>query len=147
MSAAPGPDDPSAIAACAATPLPQGFRLLVMRELSTGDGPPGYAVIGQSLLRAPPRTIRHGVAFALAFGPDAVAWLSARFGRPAARGPDGATARNPRWPVLSWHRAERTWPDGTRTIEWSADILFAHSADRSAFAAYFAAALAGAPVP
>ncbi|MEP9354922.1 hypothetical protein ABLE93_15140 [Xanthobacter sp. KR7-65] len=141
------PPDATAIAAVPATALPSGFRLLVLRELASGDGPAGYAVIGQSLLRAPPRTIRHGVAFALAFRPEAVDWLSGHLGRPAARGADGSTARNPRWPRLAWHRAERFWTDGSRTTEWSADILFENPVDSAAFAERFATALAGAAGP
>lgn len=136
--------DPTAIAAVPASRIDGGYRLLVMRELAAGGGPPGFAVIGQSVLRAPPRTIRHGVAFALAFRPEAMAWLSAYLGRPSLRGEEGAV-RNPRWPSLAWHRAARDWPDGTHTTEWSADILFPLPADGAAFAEAFAEALAGLP--
>lgn len=139
-------DDPTAIAAVPAQPIEGGFRLLVMRELALDDGPPAYAVIGQSLVRPPPRSIRHGVAFALAFGPPAMAWLTAALGRPAWRDGSGATQRNPRWPGLAWHRAPRQWPGGTRTTEWSADILFPQEADRAAFALAFADPLAGREV-
>ncbi|GLI20913.1 hypothetical protein GGQ86_001102 [Xanthobacter flavus] len=136
-------DDPTAVAAVPALPIAGGFRLLVMRELVLDDGPPAYAVIGQTLVRAPPRSIRHGVAFALAFGPDMMAWLNQALGRPAWRDASGETQRNPRWPALGWHRAPRTWPGGTLTTEWSADILFPEEADRAGFALAFAEALAG----
>lgn len=138
-----GADDPTAIAAVPALALANGFRLLVMRELALDDGPPAYAVIGQTLVRPPPRTIRHGVAFALAFGPEVMAWLTAALGRPAWRDASGAIARNPRWPGLGWHRASRRWPGGTLTTEWSADILFPEEAGRAAFALAFAEPLAG----
>ncbi|MCL8384429.1 hypothetical protein [Xanthobacter aminoxidans] len=136
-------DDPTAIAAVPVIPIAGGFRLLVMRELALDEGPPAYAVIGQTLLRAPPRSIRHGVAFALAFGPEVMAWLNQALGRPAWRDVSGETRRNPRWPGLRWHRAPRAWPGGTRTTEWSADILFPEEADCAAFALAFAEALAG----
>jgi hypothetical protein len=136
-------DDPTAIAAVPAEAIAGGFRLLVMRELALDDGPPAYAVIGQTLVRSPPRSIRHGVAFALAFGPEMMAWLNQAVGRPAWRDAAGETRRNPRWPSLSWHRAPRDWLGGTRTTEWSADILFPDEADRAAFALAFAEALAG----
>ncbi|MFG1265271.1 MULTISPECIES: hypothetical protein [Xanthobacter] len=136
-------DDPTAIAAVPVIPIAGGFRLLVMRELALDEGPPAYAVIGQTLLRAPPRSIRHGVAFALAFGPEVMAWLNQALGRPAWRDASGETQRNPRWPSLQWHRAPRAWPGGTRTTEWSSDILFPDEADRAAFALAFADALGG----
>ncbi len=136
-------DDPTAIAAVPAEPIAGGFRVLVMRELALDDGPPAYAVIGQTLMRAPPRSIRHGVAFALAVGPEVMAWLTATLGRPAWRDEAGETRRNPRWPALAWHRAPRDWPGGTRTTEWSADILFPQEADCAAFAHAFGDALAG----
>lgn len=136
-------DDPTAVAAVPAQPIVGGFRLLVMRELALDDGPPAYAVIGQSLVRSPPRSIRHGVAFALAFGPQVMDWLTATFGRPATRDAAGLLQRNPRWPGLVWHRATRDWPGGTRTVEWSADIRFPEEADRAAFALAFTDALAG----
>ncbi len=137
------PDDPTAIAAVPAIPIAGGFRLLVMRELALDDGPPAYAVIGQTLVRPPPRSIRHGVAFALAFGPELMAWLNQALGRSAWRDEAGETQRNPRWPALHWHRAARTWPGGTLTTEWSVDIRFPQEADRAAFALAFADALAG----
>lgn len=136
-------DDPTAVAAVPADPIPGGFRLLVMRELALDDGPPAYAVIGQALVRSPPRSIRHGVAFALAFGPEVMAWLNTALGRPAWRDAAGETQRNPRWPALQWHRAPRDWPGGTVTTEWSADILFPQEPDRTAFGLAFAEALAG----
>lgn len=136
-------DDPTAIAAVPALPIAGGFRLLVMRELALDDGPPAYAVIGQTLLRAPPRSIRHGVAFALAFGPEVMTWLNEALGRPAWRDAAGETQRNPRWPALHWHRAPRDWPGGTVTTEWSVDIRFPEEADRAAFALAFADALEG----
>lgn len=140
-------DDPTAIAAVPAEAIASGFRVLVMRELALDDGPPAYAVIGQTLVCAPPRSIRHGVAFALAFGPEVMAWLGATLGRPAWRDEAGERRRNPRWPALAWHRAPRDWPGGTRTTEWSADILFPQEADRAAFARAFGDALEGrAPV-
>ncbi|MDI4665165.1 hypothetical protein K9U40_12615, partial [Xanthobacter autotrophicus] len=143
---------PSALAvhAVPATALEHGFRVLVLRELAAGAGdgplagPAGFAVIAQGLVRPPPRQIRHGIAFALAFRPEVVAFLSFHLGRPGTRGPDDLPQRNPRWPTLSWHRAERAWPDGMRSIEWSADILFARDEDRAAFARQFRDALAGA---
>lgn len=143
LAAAPSHDAAVAVHAVPAVALAHGFRMLVLRELADGDGPAGFAVIEQALVRPPPRTIRHGVAFALAFRPEVVAFLSFHLGRPGARGPDGLPRRNPRWPALSWHRAERVWPDGAHSIEWSVDILFAQENDRAAFARQFHAALAG----
>lgn len=142
-AAAPFHDEAVAIHAVPALVLEHGFRVLVLRELAAGAGPAGFAVIEQGLVRPPPRTIRHGVAFALAFRPEVVAFLSFHLGRPGERGPDGLPRRNPRWPALSWHRAERIWPDGTHSIEWSADILFAQADDHAVFARQFRAALAG----
>ncbi|MFG1347451.1 hypothetical protein V5F59_21370 [Xanthobacter autotrophicus DSM 431] len=147
---APAPSPASAPAEClavravAATPLPQGFRVLVMREFLSDDGPSAFAVIEQQVLRAPPRPLRHGLAFALAFRPEVVAWLSFHLGKPAARGPQGAAVRNPLWPALAWDKAPRTWPDGTRTIEWSADIRFPADAPHLAFARQFHGVLDGA---
>lgn len=144
-AAAPDHAGAAAVHAVPATRLDQGFRILVLRELAAAEaGPAGFAVIEQALLRPPPRQIRHGVAFALAFRPEVVAFLSFHLGRPGDRGPDELPRRNPRWPSLSWHRAERAWPDGVRSIEWSADILFPREEDRAAFARQFHAALAGA---
>lgn len=142
LAAAPAHEAAVSVHAVPAIVLDHGFRLLVLRELAAGDGPAGFAVIEQGLLRPPPRTIRHGVAFALAFRPEVVAFLSFHLGRPGARGPDGLPQRNPRWPTLAWHRAERAWPAGALSIEWSADILFAQEEDRAAFARQFHAALA-----
>lgn len=143
LAAARSHEEAVAIHSVPALVLEHGFRVLVLRELAAGDGPPGFAVIEQALVRPPPRTIRHGVAFALAFRPEVVAFLSFHLGRPGDRGPDDLPRRNPRWPSLSWHREERAWPDGARSIEWSADIRFAREDDRAAFARQFHAALAG----
>lgn len=142
-SAADGAGDPTAISAVPAETISGGFRVLVMRELVLDDGPPAYAVIDQPLVRAPPRSIRHGVAFALAFSPAVMAWLTEALGRPAWRDGSGTPQRNPRWPALSWHRAPRRWPGGTSTTEWSADLVFPQAADRAAFASAFSDALAG----
>ncbi|ABS67344.1 conserved hypothetical protein [Xanthobacter versatilis] len=141
LAAAPAHEAAVAVHAVPALVLKHGFRLLVLRELAAGDGPAGFAVIEQALLRPPPRTIRHGVAFALAFRPEVVAFLTFHLGRPGTRGPDDLPLRNPHWPALSWHRAERLWSDGARSIEWSADILFAREDDCSAFARQFHSAL------
>lgn len=137
----PAPAEVLAVAAVPAAPLPRGFRLLVMREFVSQAAPSAFAIIEQQVVRAPSRPLRHGLAFALAFRPEVVAWLSFHLGRPAARGPDGAAVRNPRWPELSWHKAPRSWPDGAATLEWSADILFAEEATRTAFARQFATLL------
>lgn len=134
--------DPAAVHAVAALPLAAGFRLLVMREMAMGGGPSAFAVIDQPLLRPPPRQIRHGIAFALAFRPQVMDWLAARLGRPSQRSGGGAV-RNPAWPELAWHRQARDWPDGTRTTEWSADILISDAAAREAFGRHFRAELAG----
>lgn len=144
LAVAPDHADATAIHAVPATETENGFRLLVMRELMSAEEPSGFAVIEQRLLRAPPRTIRHGVAFALAFGPKAVAWLSLHLGKPAARDADGTVIRNADWPQLAWRRQQRVWADGTHSIEWSADIRFSDPATREAFARAFAAELAGA---
>lgn len=133
---------PTAIHAVPAAQLDAGFRVLVMREMMVGDGPSAFAVIEQSVLRRPPRQIRHGIAFALAFQPQVMDWLTARIGRPAQRDRD-AIVRNPLWPELAWHRQARDWPDGTRTTEWSADILFAEADIREAFASCFRTLLGG----
>lgn len=144
LAAAPSHEAAVAVHGVPAVALEHGFRLLVLRELAAGDGPAGFAVIEQALVRPPPRTIRHGVAFALAFRPEVVAFLTFHLGRPGKRGADDLPLRNPRWPTLSWHRAERLWPDGAHSIEWSADILFAQEEDRAAFARQFHAALGAA---
>ncbi|QRG07949.1 hypothetical protein EZH22_06215 [Xanthobacter dioxanivorans] len=139
--------EPTAVHAVPAAPLEAGFRLLVMREFAAAAAPASFAVIEQRLLRPPPRQIRHGIAFALAFRPEVMAFLGFHLGRPAVPGPDGARARNPLWPRLAWHKQARPWPDDTLTTEWNADILFPQETARAAFAHQFHAELAGIPPP
>ncbi|MFS8036560.1 hypothetical protein ACI7BZ_06255 [Xanthobacter sp. AM11] len=140
-----GHAEPTAVHTVPALQLAAGFRVLVMRELASGDGPSAFAVIDQALLRPPPRQIRHGLAFALAFRPQVMDWLAARLGRPGTRAGAAPAIRNPHWPRLAWHQCGRDWADGTRSTEWSADILFPDAGARAAFGLHFQTLLAGQP--
>ncbi len=113
----------------------QGFRLLVMRELREDGMPPAFALIAQGILREPQRRNRHGVSFAATFRPEIMDWLSTQLGRPSQRDAEGTAWRNPRWPTITWHSEERTWPDGIKTVEWSVDVTFADASAWTAFAA------------
>lgn len=101
-----------------------GFRLLLLRQFDEDGAPPAFAFIDQFFMRAPQRISRHGVGFAAAFLPEIVAWLSARLGRPSLRDEDQKPFRNPRWPQHIWRAEARVWPDGTRSIEWSVEVIF-----------------------
>jgi hypothetical protein len=116
--------DPTAIHAVPAEPMDRGFRLLTLREFPAETGPASFAWIDQSLLRTPERLSRHGLWFACAFRPEVVAWLIEDLGRPSLRDAGGLAYRNPRWPLLAWRRAEQSWEDGARTVEWSVDVDF-----------------------
>lgn len=145
MEALPPPHgEPAAIHAVPAELGPSGFRLLALREFREA-GPPAFALVEQHLLRAPHRLNRHGVSFALTFRPEVMAALSALIGRPCVRDGAGRPARNPLWPGLGWQSAPRTWADGTRTVEWCANVHFPDAAAWSAFRARFALRLAGWP--
>lgn len=104
--------------------LPKGFRLLALRCFHNEPDPPAFAWIDQRIFRAPDRLSRHGLFFGAAFRPEVMDWLIGRLGRPSIRGGD-EPRRNPDWPVVGWRGAERVWPDGTRTTEWSIEIVFA----------------------
>lgn len=134
--------EPTAIHAVPAELRPAGFRVLLLREFRI-DGPPGFALVEQHLLRLPHRLNRHGVSFALTFRPEVMAGLSADIGRPSARDGAGRVARNPRWPTFGWCSRPRSWPDGTTTVEWLAEVAFPGAEDWAAFCARFAERLAG----
>jgi hypothetical protein len=142
-----GQDEPSAISAVPARDLPDGVRLLFLREFRAAEAPPAFAYIDQQLLRAPGRAIRHGMFFAPAFRAEVMDWLISRLGRPSLREGAGAPGRNPRWPTLAWHGAERHWPDGSRTVEWSVDIVFPEAQCAAAFRAQWRGRLDGAGGP
>jgi len=110
--------EPTAIHAVPAQCLDRGFRLLILRELHTGEEPPAFAWIDQYLLRTPQRLSRHGLSFASTFLPEIMAWLTDLLGRPSLRASTGEPYRNSRWPILTWHSEDRLWPDGVHTIEW-----------------------------
>ncbi len=135
--------DATAINAVPAQLQPRGFRLLVMREFRSGDTPPAFAYIAQTMLRRPERGSRHGVSFSHAFRPDIMDWLIARLGRPSQRDPAGVPRRNPRWPQLAWHAEPRTWADGAKTVEWFADVEFTDDATWHTFANEWKARLEG----
>lgn len=127
---------------------PQGFRLLVMRELQLEEGaPPAFALMEQGLLRLPHRLNRHSLFFANTFRPEIFAWLSAELGRPSQRDGAGLARRNPRWPALAWHRAPRAWPDGAASVEWSVSVHFPEAACWSAFRTRWQARLDGLGAP
>ncbi|MFG1419468.1 hypothetical protein V5F38_18710 [Xanthobacter sp. V0B-10] len=144
MAAARLHETPTAVHAVPAAAGPSGFRLLVMREFRAPDGPPGFALMEQYLLRAPHRLNRHGIAFALTFRPEVMAGLSEAIGRSAVRDEAGRAGRNPRWPHLRWHAEPRRWADGTDTVEWWAQVDFPDAAAWAAFRARFAGRLDGA---
>lgn len=123
----------TAIHAVPAERLDRGFRLLVLRQYHVERAPPAFAWIDQRLLRTPPRLSRHGLFFANTFRPEIVAWLSEQLGRPSLRDATGRAHRNPRWPTMRWHSQDRSWPDGTRTIEWFVDVGFQDVASWTAF--------------
>jgi hypothetical protein len=114
----------TAIHAIPAQPLERGFSLLLLREYPTRERPSAFAFIDQSLMRSPERSVSHGLWFAGAFLPEIVAWLSEDLGRPTLHDAANKPHRNPRWPGQSWRSAERCWPDGVRTIEWSIEVAF-----------------------
>lgn len=130
-------EGPTAIQAVPARLGPSGFRLLLLREF-TGDGPSGFALIEQRLMRAPHRLNRHGLSFALTFRPDVMAELSGLIGRPSVRAGTAPATRNPLWPTFAWHRADRMWADGTATVEWSVDVHFTDATAWARFRAHFA---------
>lgn len=136
--------EPTAVHGVPAEAIAGGFRLLVMRELRVEGTTPAFAFIEQRLLRSPERRNRHGISFALAFRPEVMAWLIAELGRPAERDASGELRMNARWPRLAWFQAHRTWPDGTHTAEWFADVRFHDEASRAAFAQSWRARLMGA---
>jgi hypothetical protein len=141
-----GPNqEPAAIHAVAAEPLDRGFRLLVLREFPAEAEPSAYARIDQTLLRAPERQGRHGLSFATAFRPEIVAWLSDDLGRPTLHDASGRPHRNPRWPHLAWRRADRSWPDGVRTVEWFVEVEFHDAAAWARFRRRWGRRLAGEP--
>jgi hypothetical protein len=90
--------EPTAIHAVPAQCLDRGFRLLILRELHTGEEPPAFAWIDQYLLRTPQRLSRHGLSFASTFLPEIMAWLTDLLGRPSLRASTGEPYRNSRWP-------------------------------------------------
>lgn len=135
------------ISAQPAVPLERGFRLLVMRQFLSAEGPPAFAVIEQGLVRAPLRPARHGLAFAIAFRPEVVAWLSGELGRPSQRDAAGLPCRNPAWPQTCWRQDARAWPDEIRTIDWSVDAVFPQEAAWRAFEARWRGRLLGVEHP
>lgn len=123
--------------------LAQGFRILALREFRTAREPPAFAWIEQRVLRGPQRLGRHGLFFANTFRPEIMAWLSQQLGRPSSRDDAAPARRNPRWPSLTWHGEDRVWPDGARTVEWFADVIFPHEASWTAFRRQWRARLMG----
>ena len=113
--------------------LAQGFRLLTLREFRNVAAPPAFAWIEQRLLRSPQRVGRHGVFFANTFRPEVMAWLTEQLGRPSVRDDAGQPQRNALWPAMTWHGEDRTWPDGTITVEWFVDVTFPHETSWAAF--------------
>ena len=111
------PPESACVHAMASQGLAQGFRLLTLREFRNAAAPPAFAWIEQRLLRAPQRLTRHGVFFANTFRPEIMAWLGQQLGRPSMHSESGPAQRNPRWPAMAWHSADRAWPDGARTVE------------------------------
>lgn len=123
---------------------PQGFRVLVMRELQLEEGaPPAFALMDQGLLRLPHRINRNSLFFANTFRPEIFDWLIAELGRPSQRDGEGRAARNPRWPTLAWHRAVRDWPEGAASVEWSVTVHFPEAASWDAFRERWQARLDG----
>lgn len=133
------------ISAQPATLQEQGFRLLVLRQFPRPPAPPAFAVIEQAIVRSPLRPNRHGMAFAIAFRPEIVAWLSDRLGRPSVHDGNGRALRNPLWPQPDWTCADRMWADGTSTLEWSVEVRFPEAGSWQAFQASWQGRLAGAP--
>ena len=123
----------TAIDAVPAQAIERGFRLLILRQFDGEAAPPAFAFIEQHLLRTPERRSRHGLSFAPAFLPEIVGWLSNHLGRPSLHESTGRPYRNPLWPILTWHREDRLWPGGTRTIEWFVDVIFRDEAAWTAF--------------
>jgi hypothetical protein len=111
----------------------RGFCLLVLRELLADHEPPAFAFIEQRLLRPPHRLTRHGVFFGRAFVPDVTVWLVNELGRAALHDDAGKPLHNPRWPVSTWHREPRLWPNGVRSVEWFIDVAFPDNASWAAF--------------
>ncbi len=143
-------DEFTAIHAVPARMLERGFRLLALRQVHAPAAPPAFSVIDQHILRRPERLSRHAVFFASTFLPEIMAWLSALLGRPALHDAVGSARRNPRWPALTWHREDRSWPDGTNTTEWLVEVAFQDEASWTAFRQRWAARLEGrsdAPAP
>lgn len=132
------------ISAQPAVALESGFRLLVLRQFPRLPEPPAFAVIDQCLVRSPLRPNRHGMAFAIAFLPEIVAWLSAELGRPSLHDGQGKPCRNPRWPQMGWWHETRLWPDETSTVDWSIEALFPEAGSWRAFEARWRGRLAGA---
>lgn len=118
-------EEATAIHAVPAAMLARSFTILVLRQFEEAGAPPAFAFIEQHILRAPQRNARHGMFFSATFLPEIMAWLGARLGRPSLRDGAGTPRRNPRWPVINWSGEGQLWPDGTRTIEWRAEIAFA----------------------
>jgi hypothetical protein len=133
----------TAIHAVPARWLVRGFRLLVLRELVSDHEPPAFAVIAQRLLRRPERLTRHGLFFGRAFAPDVMAWLVDALGRPALHDEAGKPFRNARWPVSTWYREPRFWPDGARSVEWFVEVAFPDDASWEAFRQHWLARLMG----
>jgi hypothetical protein len=120
------------INAVPAARIPMGFRLLALRCFHNDPDPPSFAWLNQRIFRTPDRMCRHGLFFGAAFRPEVMDWLIARVGRPSSR-ESGEPLRNPDWPNVAWRRAERVWPDATRTTEWSIEVVFASEALANAF--------------
>ena len=137
--------DPADIRPVPAESLDAGFRLLTLREFRSENEPSGFAWIDQQIFRTPLRPSRHGVSFGHAFLPEIMAWLSERLGRPSLRAGDGGVFHNPRWPVMSWHREDRLWPGGIRTIEWSVAVTFLNETLWDMFREYWYDRLTSAP--
>jgi len=118
----------------------------MLREFRLPDQPPSIAWIQQYVLRDAHRIQRHGIFFGSTFLPEIMQWVSELLGRPSLHPDDYPVSpafRNPAWPVFSWHKEKRLWPDGNETTEWFADITFADEASLAAFTARWSERLKG----
>lgn len=132
FESSPAQDCASCVDAAPALSIPMGFRLLTLRCFHKDPDPPAFAWINQRIFRRPDRFGRHGLFFGAAFRPELMEWLIGVVGRPSSRD-EGVARRNPDWPRVAWRSAERLWPEGDRTTEWSIETLFAREDLAQAF--------------
>ncbi|HTV33041.1 MAG TPA: hypothetical protein VME69_08050 [Methylocella sp.] len=123
----------TSIDAVPAEELERGFRLLILRQFQIDDEPPAFALIEQHVLRSPQRLSRHGLSFSATFLPEIMAWLIEFLGRPTLHDADGKPCRNALWPALTWQCEDRSWQDGSCTVEWFIHVVFPEEAAWAAF--------------